>query len=226
MTSAPYHATSNGLAERGVQTFKRMMKKCPEGTLTAKVARVLFSYRVTPHSEGKTRKTDKRSQQKAKGHWFKTGDSVLTQNFSLGPKWILEIIESVTGPVSYKVMLGDGWVVRRYADQIHTYHQRPEKCNSNQQAVSIQLSQADKKKWSMVGSWGGGTQWWQVGGASSYWRCWKLRDWIVFWSGPFCNNVQYIVTCVEDNLYIDRMQLFPIDKSHIRTGLVLPGDLQ
>ncbi len=48
VTSAPYHASSNGLAERGLQTFKRMMKKCPEGTLTAKVARVLLSYRVTP----------------------------------------------------------------------------------------------------------------------------------------------------------------------------------
>lgn len=44
--------------------------------------------------------------------WFKTGDLVLTQNFSLGPKWIPIIIESVTGPVSYKVMLGDGRVVR------------------------------------------------------------------------------------------------------------------
>lgn len=47
MTSASYHASSNGLAERGAQTFKRMMKKCPESTLTAKLVRVLFSYRVT-----------------------------------------------------------------------------------------------------------------------------------------------------------------------------------
>ncbi|KAK9533379.1 hypothetical protein VZT92_008501 [Zoarces viviparus] len=47
----------------------------------------------------------------AKGRWFKPGDSVLTLNFSLGPKWIQGIMESVTGPVSYKVMYGDGRVV-------------------------------------------------------------------------------------------------------------------
>lgn len=93
--------------------------------------------RPKQEGEGKTRKK--------KGHWFKTGDSVLTQNFSLGPKWILGIIESVTGPVSYKVMLGDGRVVRRHVDQIHIHHQRPEKCNSNQQASSLQPSQADEK---------------------------------------------------------------------------------
>lgn len=175
VTSAPYHAASNGLAERAVQTFKRMMKKCPEGTLTAKVARVLFSYRVTPHTTtglspaelllGRklrctldsihpdlSRKVMKKQEQqtkdhnkKAKGRWFKTGDSVLTQNFSLGPKWIPGIIESVTGPVSYKVVLGDGRVVRRHVDQIHTHHQRPEECNNPPQTVSIQLSQADKR---------------------------------------------------------------------------------
>ena len=88
----------------------------------------------------------KDQNKKAKGRWFKTGDSVLTQNFSLGPKWILGIVESVTGPVSYKVMLGGGRVVRRHVDQIHTHHQRPEKCNGNQQAACIQLSQADEKK--------------------------------------------------------------------------------
>ena len=175
VTSAPYHAASNGLAERAVQTFKRMMKKCPEGTLTAKVARVLFSYRVTPHTTtglspaelllGRklrctldsihpdlSRKVMKKQEQqtkdhnkKAKGRWFKTGDSVLTQNFSLGPKWIPGIIESVTAPVSYKVMLGDGRVVRRHVDQIHTHHQRPEECNNPPQTVSVQLSQADER---------------------------------------------------------------------------------
>lgn len=43
-------------------------------------------------------------------------------------------------------MLGDGRVVRRHVDQIHTHHQRPEKCRENQQPTSIQLSQADTKK--------------------------------------------------------------------------------
>lgn len=120
-----------------------MMKKCPEGMLTAKVARVLFSCRVTSHTttslsptelllgrklhctldsihpdlnrkvqEKQVRQIRDHEKKKAKGLWFKTGDLVLTQNFSLGPKWIPIIIESVTGPVSYKVMLGDGRVVR------------------------------------------------------------------------------------------------------------------
>lgn len=175
VTSAPYHAASNGLAERAVQTFERMMNKCPEGTLTGKVARVLFSYRVTPHTTtglspaelllgrklrctldsihpGLDRKVMKKQEQqtkdhnkKAKGRWFKTGDSVLTQNFSLGPKWIPGLIESVTGPVSYKVMLGDGRVVRRHVDQIHMYHQRPEENNKTPQTVSIQPGQADQR---------------------------------------------------------------------------------
>lgn len=175
VTSAPYHAASNGLAERGVQTFKRMMKKCPEGTLTTKVARVLFSYRVTPHTttglspaelllgrklrctldsihpdlskrvRGNQERQMKDHNKKAKGRWFKTGDSVLTQNFSLGPKWIPGIIESVTGPVSYKVMLGDGRIVRRHVDQIHTHYPKPEKCNSNQPVDPVNSSGSEEK---------------------------------------------------------------------------------
>lgn len=175
VTSAPYHAASNGLAKRAVQIFKRMRKKCLEGTLTAKVARVLFSYRVTPHTTtglspaelllgrklcctldsihpGLDRKVMKKQEQQKKDHnkkakvrWFKTGDSVLTQNFSLGPKWIPALIESVTGPVSYKVMLDDGRVVRRHVDQIHMYHQRPDENNKSPQTVYIQPSQAHQR---------------------------------------------------------------------------------
>ena len=48
--TAPYHPASNGLAERGVQTFKEGLKKMSEGSVETKLARFLFQYRLTPHS--------------------------------------------------------------------------------------------------------------------------------------------------------------------------------
>ena len=41
---------SNGLAERGVQTFKKGWYKQSSGTVETKVSRFLFKYRTTPHS--------------------------------------------------------------------------------------------------------------------------------------------------------------------------------
>lgn len=148
ITSAPYHASSNGCAERAVQTFKSMMKKAGAGSLITKVSRVLFSYRITPQSttglspaemlQGrKLRSTldlihpDRRRKVERKqciqkkqhdkqglGRSFQEGDAVITKNFSHGPKWIPGFIAKITGPVSYKVMLGDGNIVRRHVDQI------------------------------------------------------------------------------------------------------------
>ena len=41
LTTAPYHPSSNGLAERVVQTFKLGMKKQANGTLQTKMSRFL-----------------------------------------------------------------------------------------------------------------------------------------------------------------------------------------
>ena len=76
--------------------------------------------------------------------------SVLTQNFSFGPKWIAGIIESVTGPVSYEVMLGDGRLVRRHVNQILAHHQRPERGNEKQDRFNS-LKSGHHKRGNMAG---------------------------------------------------------------------------
>ena len=47
--SAPYHAATNGLAERAVQTLKNALKQMT-GDVETSLARYLFQYRLTPHS--------------------------------------------------------------------------------------------------------------------------------------------------------------------------------
>ena len=47
---APYHPSSNGLAERVVKIVKQGLKKQSEGTLSDQIARTLFQYRNTPHT--------------------------------------------------------------------------------------------------------------------------------------------------------------------------------
>ena len=47
-TSPPYHPSSNGLAECAVQIVKKGLRKITSGSMSTRLAEVLFSYRITP----------------------------------------------------------------------------------------------------------------------------------------------------------------------------------
>ena len=50
ITSSPNHLPMNSLAERAVQIMKQGLKKYKNGSLEERIAKVLFTYRIAPHS--------------------------------------------------------------------------------------------------------------------------------------------------------------------------------
>jgi len=148
---APYHPSSNGEAERFVQTFKQAMRaaKNDEGVLQYKLAQFLLTYRSTPHSTTgvspaelflkrplrtrfdllkpsnsvESHVMSKQSDQKSfhdnhsKFRMFTNGQSVLVRNLRGEPKWLPGHIVEQTGPVSYRVQVGD-YLWRRHVDQL------------------------------------------------------------------------------------------------------------
>ena len=47
---SPHHPSSNRLAERAVSIFKQGLKRDTQGTLSYRIAKLLFTYRNTPHT--------------------------------------------------------------------------------------------------------------------------------------------------------------------------------
>ena len=123
----------NGLVERAVQSLKNGLKKVKEGTLEARIAKILFQYRITPHNttgiapaelllharpysrmdalfqNTADRVQAKQEQQKstqnttAHNRSFSIGQSVLERNFAAGERWIPGHILEPVGPVSFMI---------------------------------------------------------------------------------------------------------------------------
>ena len=167
--TAPYHPAPNGEAERFVQTFKHSLKasKNDAGTLNEKLCRL--RYRNTPSSTTgvtpaelfmrrplKTRLDLLRPQLRSKvvrkqadqkqrhdahscDREFDVGERVLARNLREGPKWLLGTILERTGPVSYRVQVGDQ-VWRRHTDQLLSSQVTPtdDTAGESQTTISIE----------------------------------------------------------------------------------------
>ena len=144
---APYHPSSNGAAEKAVQTVKNSLKASIQDgqSLATRLARFLMTYRTTPQVAtgkspaellyGRTLRTrfdllrpdrtqmvsdyQQRMAETAGGsrRSFGLGEDVWARSFS-GQKWRRGRVAAQTGPVSYEVDVGDAcW--SRHAD--HCY---------------------------------------------------------------------------------------------------------
>ena len=135
LCTPPYHPQSNGMAECCVRIFKSGMQKIKHGSLEDRLAKLLFSYRTTPHSttgvtpgemmfghklrtrfdllcptvsdrvEEKQQKQKEYFDESTKDRIFKVGQEVYVKNFHQGQKWLKETIVAYRGNVMFEVFL-------------------------------------------------------------------------------------------------------------------------
>ncbi|XP_062521274.1 uncharacterized protein K02A2.6-like [Corticium candelabrum] len=142
VTGAPYHPSTNGIAEYLVRTFKRADHT--EITTQHKLDKFLFAYRTAPHAttelslaelmfgrnlrtkldltrpDVKTTVDDKTLKNESKPlRSFQARQSIMARNYRQGPKWLPGTVIERTGPVSYTILVNES-VHRQHTDQLRS----------------------------------------------------------------------------------------------------------
>ncbi|UYV76356.1 K02A2.6-like [Cordylochernes scorpioides] len=135
LRTAPFHPSSNGLAERAVQTIKTGLKKVQQGSISQRLAEILLRYRRTPiASIGKSpsemmfgRNIRSRldlilpNPGKSEEPGFKVGESVWYRTYKSEPKWDQASIQNTTGNRLVTLQTAGGQA-RRHWDQVRRSH--------------------------------------------------------------------------------------------------------
>lgn len=145
-TSAEFNPSSNGQAERMVQTTKEALGRILKGDWQTRLARFLLAQHRTPHSAtGKSpaemlmgrrlttaldhlhpdfgaemQEKQEKAVSKSQGtlRQFTEREAVHMRHYGGGPKWVPGAVVEATGPLSYRVQTADGQVHRRHVDQL------------------------------------------------------------------------------------------------------------
>ncbi|KAK7575685.1 hypothetical protein V9T40_011971 [Parthenolecanium corni] len=138
---APGHPATNGQAERFVQFVKNKLKKMadePE-SIESKLRAILFRYRTTPTSNGKTpsqmvfgstirnrfdllkpKQVTKSIKPKPTIRSFQLGERVQSRNYQSSTQWKYGTVVERLGHLHYLIELDDGYVIKRHVDQLRS----------------------------------------------------------------------------------------------------------